>query len=259
MHDLNGNLSGLQPDPRVDVPTQHILEVLGIMDMPSFLVGRIHPSLGIWKCVRRLRSERSDLVLGQVEIVTGMPRSLLDIFADFADPEHALKGAEAQFWAWPGCKGTFDQCHLWDAWRFAGILDARRRLRQRESHVALESSTSCAPVPRQDNEPVLCRLMALFDVLVRKLQSADRLEPALLTKALVYPFAMASLEISLLSVNQSWVSTLREFRSVFFRDGNMTVVHEKLFTLLDQAWELDDASFDIDRAVRALDLEIGMF
>ncbi|KAJ4348595.1 uncharacterized protein N0V89_009973 [Didymosphaeria variabile] len=260
MHDLKGSLAGLQPDPRVHLPSQHVLEVLGVMDMPSFLIGRLHPSLGIWKSVRSLRSGSSDQFLGEIEVVTGMPRSLLDVFAEVADQRDKNQQAEDLFWSWRGCVGTFDQCHLWDSWRYAGILDSRRRLRCR--YIAASptmSSSSSGEDHGVNNEAVLCRLIASLDALVRKMDTAGELEPMFLNKGLVFPYTLASLEVPLLRANPLWKSTLTRFRSSFFYNDDIAIVDETVLELLEKAWEADTEFFDIDQAAREKGVELGIF
>lgn len=258
MHDLNGSLAGLQPNPRANIPSQHVLEVLGVMDIPSFLVGRLNPSLGIWKRVRNLRSEESNQVLGEVEAVTGMPRNLLDIFGEMTDQGEENKDVEALFWSWPGCVGSYDQCHLWDTWRYAGILDARRRARGQNSTATSPASTASSILDYcSSNEAVLCRLMASLDALVRKVKITGELEPIFLNKGLQFPYTLASLELPLLRANPRWKSTLQECYSVFF--ANEEFIGDIVFKLLDEAWESGANSFDIDHAARELGVEVGIF
>ena len=68
---LDGGLENLR---KQETPfRRHLLEVLGVMDLPTFTVGRRTPYIGIW--YRYCRDEEG------IELVTGLPRSLLDIFS----------------------------------------------------------------------------------------------------------------------------------------------------------------------------------
>ncbi|KAL1602471.1 hypothetical protein SLS60_005887 [Paraconiothyrium brasiliense] len=230
------------------------------MDMPSFLIGRLHPSLGIWRRVRGLRSEGSDQVLGKIEVVTGMPRSLLDIFAEVSTLSDENQEVEALFWSWRGCVGTFDQCLLWDSWRYAGILDCRRRLRCPVIATASPiSSGSSISENNFNNEAVLCRLIASLDALVRKVETAGELEPIFLNKGLVFPYTLASLEVPLLRANPLWKSTLTSLRSTFFYKDGIAIVDETILELLDKAWEAGSELPDIDQAAREQGIELGIF
>ena len=227
------------------------------MDMTSLLIGRLHPSNGIWRRVRELRNDTSHHFLGEVEAVTGLPRTLLDIFSEITDHGEGNREIEARFWSWTGCVGTFDQCHLWDAWRYAGILDVRRRLRCRCS--------SNTPIARPgleeglDQSVVLCRLVASLDALNRKAKTVGGFEPAFLNKGLMFPFTVANLEVPLLKLNPSWKSTLADFHSVFLNNNDVTMGGSAVVNLIDQAWADGTYAFDIDQVAREQGIEIGIF
>jgi hypothetical protein len=260
MHDLKGSLEGLKPNPLVHVPSQHVLEVLGVMDMTSFLIGRLCPSLGIWKRVRDLRSDTSHRILGDIEAVTGLSRTLLDIFSEITEQCDGDRDVEAMFWGWPGCVGSPDQCHLWDSWRYAGILDVRRRLRcGRSSSTRFDGPVLDSIDQATNNEVVLCHLLASLDALSRKAKTVGGLEPMILNKGLMFPFMLANLEISLLRINPSWKSTLEDFQSVFLARDNVTLGSSAVISLINQAWGVGKYPFDIDQAARERGIEIGMF
>ncbi|KAF9731769.1 hypothetical protein PMIN02_008378 [Paraphaeosphaeria minitans] len=260
VHDLKGNLEGLKPNPLVHVPSHHVLEVLGVMDMTSFLIGRLHPSIGIWKRMRDLRSDTSHRVLGDIEAVTGLPRTLLDIFSEITEECSGISDIEAMFWCWTGCVGTIDQCHLWDSWRYAGILDVRRRWRNRwVPNAPCGNHVFNSLDPAASNEAVLCRLVASLDALSRKAKTVGGVEPSFLNKGLMFPFTLANLEIPLLKANPSWKSTLEEFQSVFLSNDNVTLGGSTVLILIKEAWEAGIYSFDIDQAARHRGVEIGIF
>lgn len=105
---------------------EHAFEVLGYYDLPSFIVNRRAPRLDIWQTYCMHDTDRSE-----IEPVSGLPRSLLDIFARLEEAD-----CEERFWFWYGREGSVLQVHLWDAHRFAGMLkhreiknDYRRRMR----------------------------------------------------------------------------------------------------------------------------------
>ncbi|EXA30934.1 hypothetical protein FOVG_17711 [Fusarium oxysporum f. sp. pisi HDV247] len=95
-----------------DHHTQHLLEVLGVMDLPSMAIGRINPSIGVWKLLRRQQDDSDEGRATGIEVASGVSRSLIDVFAGIADndPDYT----ENRSWTWPG--------HI-------GILEVRRRQR----------------------------------------------------------------------------------------------------------------------------------
>ncbi|RKK65351.1 hypothetical protein BFJ71_g17965, partial [Fusarium oxysporum] len=100
VYDLKNKLNTTGQIPLDNPYTQHALEILGLMDLPSVVIGRITLSIGVWKLHRRLLDDCPDGRADGIEIVSGLPRSLLDIFAGMVDndPEYT----EWRFWAWPG-------------------------------------------------------------------------------------------------------------------------------------------------------------
>lgn len=115
MHDVEGP----QKHQERGAFRAHLFEVMGIMDLPTFSIGRRHPHLGFWRRYCCKGKSPAEIETG-VEVVTGLPRSLLTIFAFIG------KGTtEICFWDWPGAQGTFIQCQLWEAYRLAGVWVVR--------------------------------------------------------------------------------------------------------------------------------------
>ena len=94
----------------------HLLEVMGVMDMPCLALGRQRPPIGIWRRFCQPTGPRHG-----IELVTGLPRSLLDLLAGIG-----FDTTEQSFWDWPGEAGNFLQHYLWEAYRLAGILTIRQ-------------------------------------------------------------------------------------------------------------------------------------
>ncbi|KAG6027987.1 hypothetical protein E4U41_000796, partial [Claviceps citrina] len=114
---------GLQDSLADQTPfRRHLIEVLGYLDLPGFAVGRQNPSIGVW---RRHCREPGYLCrppqLDSVEYVSGLPRSLLDLLSAV----DAGEITEEDLWDWPGAPGSIPQCHLWEAYRLAGIVSLR--------------------------------------------------------------------------------------------------------------------------------------
>lgn len=110
-----------------DASSRQALESLGAMDLPSFVLSRKSPTIGIWRNFRNAQDSWKQGRLDGVEPVTGVPRSLLDIFAAMAgEPGNDIA---LRFWSWQRDGGDPAQRYLWDFWRFSGILDVRQRRR----------------------------------------------------------------------------------------------------------------------------------
>lgn len=151
VYQLTNPTMTLVPSPEKDPALEHALEYMAAVDLTCLVLGRICPSLGLW---RRFRQAQDGWEGGRrmgVETFTGVYRGLLDIYGDMMHDEMSV--SVARLWGWsPDKTSDSIQHHFWDAWRFAGIVDARRRIcRQRG-----EDETVNIP----ENEIVLDRLMA---------------------------------------------------------------------------------------------------
>ena len=59
----------------------HLMEVMGVMDMPVFVIGRRTPHLGVWREHRQSMAANINSNKYKVEAVSGLPHSLLDLYA----------------------------------------------------------------------------------------------------------------------------------------------------------------------------------
>lgn len=81
---------------------------MGIKDLPTFSIRRQHSQLGFWKQYCCKGDPAPGMETG-VEVVTGLPASLVTIFAFAFIGEWA---AETDFWDGRGAQGTFIRCLL---------------------------------------------------------------------------------------------------------------------------------------------------
>lgn len=232
---------------------RHSLEVMGVMDIPSMVIGRVGPPVGIWKLMRNLQDGQKGGRVDGIEVVSGLPRSLLDIFASIL--ENDVEFTESRLWAWPGEIGEYLQCHLWDCWRYSGILDVRRRTRMRQSGQAVPSTPAQAAAPA--SELVLCRLIASMDALNRSFELPQN-EHLLCHNGMMYPLVTASLEVELLKRHPYWRRTLIEVRQAFLRRDSFKLV-KVTFNLLDEVWASGSSNYDIDHAAKIKGIEIAIF
>lgn len=252
--DIETRMRLLEPGPSCDLPMLHILECLCVMDLPSYVLGRVSPSTGMWKRFRAAQDGWAGGRLQGVDVGSGLPRSLLDILSTMQDSHP--EDFESRLWLWPGEVGEYIQCHLWDCWRFAGILEIRRKIGVRKDEVLHETGAS---FKMPHTELVMCRLMASLDAIHKYIQLRPPDDKySLVHNGLVFPVAMASLEVGILKRRPHWKLTLNNFREHLTRRDSFhfTTV---LFDILDEAWIEDTPSFDADEAARKRGVEVVMF
>ncbi|KAI5456841.1 major facilitator superfamily domain-containing protein [Mariannaea sp. PMI_226] len=195
-----GQTPRLIRDPNFRFP----MEAIAVMDLPTFVRGRQTPTLGIWAHLRSEQAIQSDEE-GGIETMSGLPRTLLDIFSGLSDPK-----AEQAFVNWPGHIGEPPHCHLWEAYRLAGILVGRRFRNERRDAV---------------NEPQHSHLLAKNSIL--------------------YPCTAIRLEVAVLQSNPAWVEVLKRYES-FCAPYHETPNSVRLKEILDEALEVGKNDVDLD-------------
>ncbi|KAF5599117.1 hypothetical protein FPCIR_2513 [Fusarium pseudocircinatum] len=102
-------------DPQRPPVANHLLEAVGLLDIPFFTLNRITPSLEIWKSYVQPHKHSG------VEQISGIPYSLMNLLANMDSTT-----IEQDLLQWPGELGDeFAQIHLWEAFRLTGILHSR--------------------------------------------------------------------------------------------------------------------------------------
>ncbi|KAF5246370.1 hypothetical protein FANTH_6885 [Fusarium anthophilum] len=208
------------------------------MDIPTFVRGRDTPTLGIWGFLRAAQKASSTGLVGGVESVSGLPRSLLDIFGRLAHDD-----VEKDFADWEGHEGSIPHVHLWEAFRLSGILMSRRQKRTRAGSPS--------------NEMLLCRLVAALDALYET-RKREEYAHILATNSMLYPYTAARLEVTILQIRPSWVQTLRRCGSICdaYRDTPNALILEEI---LDKALERGDNEVDLDRETKVRGVELSLF
>ncbi|KAJ6445093.1 C6 finger domain-containing protein [Purpureocillium lavendulum] len=238
--DASGGQLGRFADMKLRFP----VEVMAVMDLPTFVRGRQTTTLGIWTRFRGAQQALHGRKESGVELVSGIPRSLLDIFATIED-----ESAEAAFLSWPGEVGEVPQCHLWEAYRLAGVLVGRRLRRKQhdETHSGSGSPTA---------ETLLARLVAALDALCD-----TRLRPEyshlLALNATLYPCTAARQEIATLRGRPGWVDQLRRILRLCEPYGK-TANAKTVDKMLNEALEGGDDDFDIDEVAKKRGVEISL-
>ncbi|EXL47608.1 hypothetical protein FOCG_11766 [Fusarium oxysporum f. sp. radicis-lycopersici 26381] len=88
------------PALQQNVAVRHALELLAVMDIPQLVLGRVCPSLGLWKRFREAQDSWEGGRMTDVEVVSGMPMDLLDIFADAEHDDTENLILRLSLWEW---------------------------------------------------------------------------------------------------------------------------------------------------------------
>ncbi|KAG5655420.1 hypothetical protein KAF25_000669 [Fusarium avenaceum] len=254
VYDLKAKLNTPGQIPINELYTQHVMEVLGVMDLPSMVIGRINQPIGVWKLLRGLQDDLPQGRATGIEVVSGLPRPLLDIFAGMVDndPEYT----EGRFWTWPGQVGESLQCHYWECWRLSGILEVRRRQRMAKKARGIQGYHEDPAKTTPETEIVLCRLISSIDAL-QKAYEEPRNQNLLVHNGLPYPVINAGLEVPLLKMHPTWKRTLDEVKASFLEESFDLI--NIIFALLDEAWADGTSTFDIEAAARSRNVELAIF
>ncbi|KAI3527822.1 hypothetical protein CSPX01_16693 [Colletotrichum filicis] len=226
----------------LDNPETHFpLELMAVMDIPTFVRGRSTTTLCLWQRLRQGKRSNNTEQDDGIEGVTSLPRSLLDIFSSIQ-----TEASESAFISWPGEVGEIPQIHLWEAYRFAGILTGRR-LRKDPCLSSLALST----------EVIVGRLVAAIDALCDT-RNRPEYSHLLTSNSLLYPYVAARLEVAILRHRPSWMESLRRACGICQPYGK-TANADNIARMLDEAWEVGDDDYDIDEQAKRRNVEIALF
>ncbi|KAJ5275165.1 hypothetical protein N7497_005778 [Penicillium chrysogenum] len=236
---------GLDDLHRQSTPTHfriHLLEVMGVLDLACFSVGRQAPEIGIW----RRYCQPAALRFG-IEPVSGLPRTLLDILAGIG-----AETTEQTLWDWPGQPGSFLQCYLWEAHRLAGILIIRKRANTSATPTS-NNSISAWRQPAKcpaDTSVLVARILASLDAL--RLASVERpTEDVFIKNAILFPMFVAGLEVSVLCRKPEWQQSIRKGLLGSHQCGI-------LLSLLEELWQKEDPNLSVHELARQRGLEMGL-
>ncbi|KAJ5170364.1 uncharacterized protein N7500_003147 [Penicillium coprophilum] len=244
MHNIlqSHGLDDLHPKPTQTHFRVHLLEVMGVMDLTCFSVGRQVPEIGIWRRYCQPATPRYG-----IEPVSGLPRTLLDLFAGIG-----VETTEQSLWDWPGETGSFLQCYLWEAHRLAGILTVRQRANI-SSTLIPKNNVSTWRQPAKcpaDTSALVARVLASLDAL--RLASAERpTEDIFIKNAILFPMFVAGLEVGVLCCKPEWQQTIRKA----LLDSHQC---EILLSLLEELWRKEDPNLNVHELARQRGLEIGL-
>ncbi|KAM5377486.1 hypothetical protein ACJZ2D_004855 [Fusarium nematophilum] len=153
----------------------HLVEVIALLDIPCFTLNRISRSLDLWKVHVGPKKKFG------IEQTSGLPYTLISLLADLGSPE-----AEERLLQWTGELGDeFIQIHLWEAFRFAGILHSRALACNNSSSLAQDS-----PAGKARLEVLRMKVFASIQAIIDSGAFTFR-QP--LASAIFYPLFIAAL------------------------------------------------------------------
>ena len=243
--------SGLDNLLRQQTPfRKHLLEVLGVMDLPTWTIGRRTPHIGIWNRYCRGHGGGEG-----IERVSGVPRSLLDIISRIG-----LGTVEEDFWNWPGEQGDFLQTRLWEAHRLAGILTFRRsRMFPTLGEASMWDVSRGAPEasPRlPKTEVLLTQILANLDAIRRGCKEPGA-QCSLVMNGINYPLFVAGLEIGILDSRPEWKQLIRDCYGDERRQENGFDDPLQL-KVLEEFWKRNDMTLNVNDVAREMNLELGL-
>ncbi|KAI9040533.1 Zn(II)2Cys6 transcription factor [Aspergillus affinis] len=227
----------------------HLLEVMGVMDLPSFAIGRQNPSLGFW---RRYCRDRIEYVPNNVEVVSGLPRSLLDILSCIGEGG----ATEEDFWDWPGAQGTLLQCQLWEAYRLAGILT----IRYAQLHSPpgqLEQLPLSRPKVLPETNVIVLRIISSLDAVSRgstEIVGKD----SLVLNAIHYPSFVVALQVDILNGDPGLKEVIRRCFSLRGCHAEVGRHGEILLDLLEDWWQSGHETGSVHQLAQSRGLELGL-
>jgi hypothetical protein len=208
-----------------------MLKIIGLFDLTAFVIGRQTKSLNIW---RRYSNANSESLTG-IDFGSGLPNSLLNLFSLIREP-----GTEKLFWTWPGLPGDIAQFHLWDAFRFAGMISCRN-LQGIHSQNSMDydlktpSTALTAKSPTMPNTQILTlRILACIDAIRR--WSRDSQKDRMLTRnSCLYPLFIAGCQSGFL--DDSRRAFIEEaFQEMIQNAGYVDIYYETPILILREIW-----------------------
>lgn len=149
------------------------IEVMGVMDIWRYCVGRQTPSLNVWQRYRGGKLIQLDEESDTVQCMAGLPKSLLDLLACKNEDL-----TEELILLWPGCSGTSLQMQLWEAYRITLMLLVRQSKEERARINGFTDLTSHIKVSLPSTDILITRALSSIDAVFSgssKPEAADSL------------------------------------------------------------------------------------
>lgn len=245
--------AALSPLDNVEPAFISAIEVMGVMDIDVFCVGRQSPSLKAWRRHREGQFVRYEEEPDTVQSMAGLPRSLLDLLAIAND-----ELTQEQIWLWPGCEGTYLQCQLWEAYRFSVMLFIEERDSLR-SPTSFHHSPTGVIIKLPSHNLILTRALSAIDAVYNG-QSKPDAANSLVLNAMYFPLFQVSVEV-LSSEDQ-------DGRHALVEKWFDKLIEKDVFENTKQAWTIAQAigrkrreGFQCtpDEVARSMGIELGLF
>lgn len=185
-------------------PIANMVEVVGLFDLPTVTIGRIHSKRKLW--ARFVTPTETS----GIEPASGLPRSLLNIVSLIGtrDVEHSLL-------SWPGEMGEdYAHHHLWEACRYSAILNNRALMTPQSDFL--------------DTPVILMKILACVEALWQ--MKRDPFKQRLRT-TILYPLFTAGLYVADNSKDKEFVT---ECFQGLMNDGNSR--HSLAWDILVETW-----------------------
>ncbi|KAG5932073.1 hypothetical protein E4U53_001494 [Claviceps sorghi] len=248
---------------------RHLIEVMAYLDLPGFAVGRLNPSLGVW---RQHCREPAYLCrppqLDSVEFVSGLPRSLLDLLSAIDGTEIS----EEDLWDWPGAPGSLTQCHLWEAYRLAAILSLRNPRLYTPTQTTGDLLSSSSPsvdgssqassgsnkaVPAS-TDVVATRIISHIDAIACAYVVPDSVRDSLLFNAIDYPLFVAGMEADVMNAKPELKTAIKKcfaVRAEAFKYPSRGMI---LLEIMEEWWTCARGDRTINDLAASRGLELGI-
>ncbi|KAL2867092.1 Zn(II)2Cys6 transcription factor [Aspergillus lucknowensis] len=240
-------VNGLAPTHQQPTPYQaHLLEVMGVMDLPTFTIGRQRPHFGIWRHYCRNRGEPD-----AVEIVSGLPKSLLDLLSCIDE-----EVTEEDFWDWPGMRGTLVQYQLWEAYRLAGALTVRFRYLLLPARVSSQYATRREQLQKLSppTEVVVSRIVSHIDAICRASIGTEG-QNSLVLNSVQYPVLIAGLQSEVINGDAELKSVIKTCLSMNVRRKES---NRLLYAILEEWWRCEEPR-SVHELAESRGAELGLF
>ncbi|KNG86207.1 C6 finger domain protein [Aspergillus nomiae NRRL 13137] len=244
------------PGERTEFRT-HLLEVMGVMDLPTFTVGR-STSLGFWRQHCRDGTSLQHPLSDEVEVVSGLPRSLLDIISCIG---HGA--TEEDFWNWPGSPGSLSQHQLWEAYRLAGLLAIRYNhlLLVPQPNGTLTGSTvqpnGASSLTLPSTTVLVSRIVSHLDAIRRAFTETEG-AGSLIFNAIKYPAFIAGLQTDIINAQPELKDVLRCCLSTYGHPHGFERDFELLLEVLEEWWVHHHDMANAHELALARGMEIGL-
>ncbi|KAL2854838.1 hypothetical protein BJY01DRAFT_204879 [Aspergillus pseudoustus] len=247
--------SGLAPLRWQPTPIRaHLLEVLGIMDLPMLTIGRKQPAFGVWKRYCRDRSDPDG-----IEVVSGLPKTLLDLFSSIDE----CVVTEEDFWNWPGARGSLMEYQLWEAYRSAGMLNIRYPdvllpLCAQPSRCMDEQPPRVRKPHTPSTEILVARILSNIDSICR-VSAGEEGQKNLVLNATQYPVLVAGLQTEIVNGDPELKRVIQTCLSINTRRAE---ANRRLYRILEEWWQADGkahSAANIHEIAEKQGMELGLF